>query len=209
MLTLAVGVTSATATLPSVSLLSGEEFPVTIEGKSGEAKIETVLKTAIICTGSSEKFSIASGGSLGTYSKDFTGCKLGTTPCNTDGDAAETLLLTGEVHLVPVSAGSLTFIRILYLTAAPFNINCGKMKIKAQGPLIGSFNGTLGSDITSFKSKLAGSGGKQELTSYFNNEEKEVTKSLMLLNFGLGNENADLAISGETTYTSSKMIIIS
>ncbi|MGC2636730.1 MAG: hypothetical protein WA294_06105 [Acidobacteriaceae bacterium] len=89
----------ASASLPELNLLPGEEFPITMEGTGKGAKLESVGGNAVLCTGFRWRLEQRATGSLGFWVKVFTGCKEGMLPCKTAGAAAEEVVIPeGEYH---------------------------------------------------------------------------------------------------------------
>jgi hypothetical protein len=87
----------------------------------------------------------------------------------------------------------------------PTEIECGKLLIELKGATLAAYNGTINSDITSFKYSLTGSKGKPTLTKYYN-RAGEMRQATLLLNNGAGFVQADMAIESEPEDKTTEMI---
>jgi hypothetical protein len=128
----------------------------------------------------------------------FTGCKSGAANCNTTGDAAGTLLLLMDVHLVNLldkEAGKLIpgfFWLILNgaLENRPIMVTCGVLKLELQGavpgivePLNANHEITLAEEVTEY--------GMRAKPIVCDNENEKVCSEILknepfLMNFGNG-----------------------
>jgi hypothetical protein len=150
---------------------------------------------------------------LGTYKVDLTGCKEGKTPCRTEGDAKETILVPesgkeNEAHLIFSGAA----IRVLLLTPT-FTMLCGepaKAKVKWEGLVLAgtTIKTSATEDGLTFKGKLQGAKGKPEFKEYKNDEDKALTAKL-LSNFGFGFEESVEQIEKEIEFTANQMFKVS
>ncbi|HEX3910432.1 MAG TPA: hypothetical protein VHW67_07010 [Solirubrobacteraceae bacterium] len=204
---------SASALLPDLSLLASESFPWTAEGTAaGAYNVTTLIGSSFICTGLTIKVEFVQLGSLGIYRLTFTGCKEGATnKCKTGAEPAETVVITGEAHLVFISLSPLT-VGVLYLVPTT-TLLCGpagspeKLKIKIEGSSLARFTGALNTNLTMYTTVIHGSKGKAENAKYLNSEGKEVEASLKA-NFGLGSEGADMNSEKELEDKGAAMFII-
>jgi hypothetical protein len=196
--------------LPDVHVLSSESYPATAEGAVEGVEV-AVLETEI-----GEKLT-ASGAQVTTELQKLTSLLFGVftltsfedhrikTSCHGVGQPAGTVVIEGEEHVVDTSTAPL-MMSYLFLFKE-ITIECGKEKRKLRGMLLYRVEKvTSGTDVTQYGliGKCAAK-GKQELTEYFNDEGVRV-KSVLSANFGLGFENACLAINKELVLTSSKMV---
>jgi hypothetical protein len=209
------GVAPASAAVPSVSLLAGESFPITVEAHATTTvTLETVTGSKVVCSLQDLKTTY-SGGVLNRISKNdstLDGCKEGANNCKTGTEAAGTIVIKGEGVLVVISESPLT---VGYLSLVPATtIACGtteqpeKLKVKVEGSVLGSYNATLNADITTSKSGFKGTKGKPEKTAYLNEAGETVNASLKA-NFGLGAEASDLNIAEELSDKASSMMLVS
>jgi len=209
----AFATTSALALeLPDVHILAGETYPVTGEGAvKGEDLfvLETELGEKILAREIKIKIELAELTSLGLATVDLTEAVekvLGGPKCNTVGDAAGTVLINGEYHIIDLSTSPLT---IAFLLLFPeLTLECGKVKVKVRGPLIAAITKvTSGTDVTQFgiAAKCAAGKGKQELKEYLNDEGAK-TKGAATANFGLGFETACVSTGVEVVINTTKMI---
>ncbi|HEX3910964.1 MAG TPA: hypothetical protein VHW67_09725 [Solirubrobacteraceae bacterium] len=201
--------TALAVELPDVHIALGEAFPLIAEGSiSGEpaTKLETALKEPLTSTGVKVKLELNALSSLGAGVLTYTGVKQKMTFCSSEGDAAETILVSGEGHVISKSvAGVLK--ALLLLLFPPLHITCAKLKITITGPLILSITKvSSGVETTEVgaQSKCVGA-GKQEFTEYENDAGELKTKQLLLANLGLGSENACEEYMKEIVVTAFKM----
>jgi hypothetical protein len=187
-----IGSPSALATLPEFSLLAGKEFPVTGEGTSRAdphgVKLENLIAQQVFAEQVKASLEIASAGPSGTLTLQFTNMKSGKAKCNTLGLKEGSGTLVGELRLVPTSKEGSQIGALI--TFAENTISCkeeGKevSKLKIKAPTIAAVIATVlekGEEVMSFGlvAKCGGT-GKQELSSYFNDEEKAVEKQLLEL----------------------------
>jgi hypothetical protein len=203
------GVSAASAfELPDVVALPSEEKPIVASGSTKALNFfETEIGEKITDEEVKVELKITPLSSAGTGTVDLIGVKKGKSPCQSTGDAEGVVLIKGEFHLVfttrkaPLEVGAL-------LSFEPFAVTCGTIKVKMSGELIGHVSAEFNRDIVELGLTFHCSGvgkGKQELSSYFNDEEKEVQKQLLVSNFGLGNENGCKNISEEVKGKSSVM----
>jgi hypothetical protein len=201
---------SQAAALPDLHVLEGETYPVTATAEN--TKVATNLSTAVSKLGGvgfTAKISCKELTSLCTYEAIFKGVKEGKLVCKSGTEVGETVKVTGELHLVEIKLSPLT-LGALFLVPA-FEVLCGstenpdKVKIKIEGAILGAVGVAAGTDVTTFTVTIKGEKGKQELTKYFNDEEKEVAASLKA-NFGLGFEAADENVAEAVTFNTSKMV---
>jgi|GEM_PF-5800600 len=208
-------ITSASAAVPSVSLLAGESFPITVEAHATTSvTLETVTGSKVVCSLQDLKTTYA-GGVFNRISKNdstLDGCKEGTNKCKTGTEASGTVVIKGEGVLVFISESPL---KVGYLSLIPATtILCGttekpeKIKIKVEGSVLGSYNATLNADITSSKSAFKGEKGKPEKTAFLNESGGTVNASLKA-NFGLGAETSDLNIAEELSDEVGGMMLVS
>jgi hypothetical protein len=202
--TLAASVTtaaSASASLPDISLLSGEKFPVDLHGTLVS---KDILETAVL----GEKLEgtlvlllllLTELSALGNFIAVFTGVKEKTNPCKTSGATKEEAVTTGEWHLVLLVGG--TKYGIVFLPSSDV-LECGeptKTKIHVKGAGIAEVTKvTLGTDLTKLGGILEGSKGKDNITEYLNNSGS-ATKGIIETNFGTGFEQSMMSVTGEMT----------
>jgi hypothetical protein len=200
----------AAATLPDLHVLEGETYPVSAAAEN--AKVATTLSTAatkLEGVGFTTKISCKELTALCAYEAFFKGIKEGKLPCKSGTEVGETVKVAGEVHLVEIKLSPLALAALFLVPTV--EVLCGtaeapdKVKIKIEGSLLGSVNVAAGTDVTMFTGTLKGEKGKQELTKYFNDEEKEVAASLKA-NFGLGFEAAAENVAETVTFSASKMV---
>jgi hypothetical protein len=190
---------SASASLPDVSLLPEEKFPVDLHGTLVS---KDVLETAVL----GEKLTgtlvvllllLAELSALGNFIAVFTGVKEKTLPCKTAGAATETVETKGEWHLVLLVGG--TKYGIVFLPSSVV-IACGepeKTKIHVRGAAVAEVTKLeLGKDQTKLGGILEGSKGKNNITEYLNSSGT-ATKGILESNFGAGFEQSDESVEGE------------
>lgn len=198
--------------LPDLHVLSGETYPESAEGSVEGVEVgqlETELGEKLTSSTVAVKSELAELSSLGPDTLTFTGVMepKNKSSCNTAGDAAGTVLLPGEYHVVDTSTSPLTAALLILFKELVLECNSGKLKVKIRSPAIVKLQKvTAGIDTTEFGvvAKCTGK-GKQELREYLNDEGKG-TKGALTANFGLGFESACENISQELVVKSSKMI---
>jgi hypothetical protein len=170
-------VLSATAfALPE---LLGQAANEEYKGKNTVANptLETVAGEQIICSAAT-----ASGkqtnDTTGSFSIDFTGCKavtgIGSFACNSSGDAKEVILSTGTAHYVWDAKPKTDTVGILFLPNET-TIECTALvKLKVRGHVLCLISIPLTLAVA-HTFTCAQTKGKQDHTSFFNDEEKEVT----------------------------------
>jgi hypothetical protein len=207
----ALAVTSPSASalaLPTLKFLTGETYPVTFSGTTtGTAFLETAIGEKLTATETKLTGELKEG-VLGSFTADFTGVKLGTNSCKTEGDAAGALLLKGELHLVFDSFEPLHV--ALLLLVKEFALTCGTTIIHVKGELLGLVE-PINTETTTFKVKthcVAGKKGLQEDLTYWNDAGTKREKATLEESFGLGFEKACEEVPGEFTLTSGKMLEI-
>jgi hypothetical protein len=138
------GVVSAAASAEELPELlpnpaKGQKFTSKANGSS---IIETSTGSQLTCTAATDKGEFTSA-KTGVVTVDLTGCKStkGETksPCNTAGDAKETILLNeAGFQLVDVLLSNILLLGLLVLVPALLlKIECGLLKILVLGPVIG------------------------------------------------------------------------
>ncbi|HTA06621.1 MAG TPA: hypothetical protein VK774_09685 [Solirubrobacteraceae bacterium] len=182
----------ALAALPEFSVPSGVEFPVLGEGTSRKdphsVKLESQIPVPIYAEQLKASFEVAKSGPSGTLKLQFTNAKQLSNTCHSLGNPEGRITLQGELRLVPTNAeGSQIGALISFAENTIMCFKEGKeessMKIKA--PSIATVVATVlskGEAVTSFglAAKCSGA-GKQEISTYFNDEEKAVEKQLLEL----------------------------
>jgi hypothetical protein len=185
------------------NILSGEEFPLSLEATSGK-KVESVfLQTeggskllAESTTVLTNQYGLSSTGEIVIELKNAEE-PSGKVKCNTEGDAEGVVLISGEYETVATNkTSSEAGLLVLFATST---LKCGtKVKVKLEEPLIVHLVTKGSGDVTEIGTTTHCKGtGKQELSSYFNSKAEEVTKQLLKANFGLGNEDACLEVKEE------------
>jgi hypothetical protein len=213
MATLVVSIAASAAmavTLPSITFLPGGTSAEAVAKSTAATSLETVVGSKLV--GSGVNVTLATkGGANGTYVSTFKGVKEGTNACKTGTEAAETVVIKGEYHLVTISEAPLV-IGVWFLVPAT-TIACGtvekpeKVKIKVEGSALSSFTGELNKDVTTFGGSLKGSKGKPEKTAFLN-DAGETKNAELKSNFGLGAEASDENVAEALTFTSSPDITI-
>jgi hypothetical protein len=200
--------TSALAALPDLHITLGEAFPVTATAKSPNSTTGLATAGGSVLTGKGVETTLTwtALSALGTYVANFTNVVKGEKKCNTEGDVAGTVLITGEIHLVFVELTPGLKIAALFLVPK-IKIKCEGLNVTVEGSVLGTYNGSLNTEITEFKGSLKGEKGKQELTKY-ENEAGTTVEALLLSEAGTGFTKSSQNVSEEQTFKSAKMIEI-
>jgi len=196
---LVVTATAFGVSLPDMHVLSGEAYSVTAEGKLKGVEVAILLAALGKLTAEEvrAKLVVESLDALGKAEFDFINVKesKGKQTCHTKGDAEGVVLLIGEFHLVlTVSATTGELAALILFTE--LTIECVKeigagIKVFVRGPMLVKVIAPLNKDFTSFEvTVLCKEKDIQLPSSYFTDEGKELTKILLLADFGAGKENA-------------------
>jgi hypothetical protein len=213
----AVAATSAMALeLPDIHVVLGEAAPVTGEGTTGKKAKAAVLETEVGSVLNAEELKILlkleALSALGPVDFHFVNVTEGpgnTTKCNTEGDSAAegVVLVKGEYHVVAFKNAAGVLLQEVLVLFPETTIKCAKLSIKVRQPVLAKLIVAGNTQVTSFGVDAICAGkGKQELTTYFNDEGKELTKQLITANFGLGFENGCEATAEEVKIKTNKMI---
>jgi len=185
------GVAQAAFTLPDISMLADEEYPLHLHYSSATESLEGEgLEALILCKALT---------SLCEYKAAFTHVTnaVEKKACSTPGDAAGTVLVTGnEVHFVSYLASGVLRVGLLFLVAV-FTIECGPLKIKLKGLMLASANANGESDQTGVDLVLAGNGKGQPALKKYYNDEKEEVEAKWETNFGSGYGETYVEVEGE------------
>jgi hypothetical protein len=135
--------TANEALAPAIKSLAEETFPVTFTVTSGESKVETVGKSAIVCTADTGSGEFENGAS-GTITVDFTGCKKEKVTCSSENakgekDPKETILeVNAQLSVVNLlnSKKELDGGVVQTLTE-PMKVSCGGVKVELRGSVLG------------------------------------------------------------------------
>lgn len=214
MCVLALGASASTASaleLPEVKLLGEASFPVTAEGGSKKQTEGVFVQSAagleVVAEELKVSLEIPKEGTSGTAHLALTGATESTskgTKCHTEGDSEGVVLVQGEFHLVPIGVqGELG----IWVSLKEATVTC-KAKITVAGSWIALVNqGSVGEGVetASLSSHCKGK-GTQELSTYWNDEEKPTEKQLLKTNFGLGAESACVEAKEEFSIKFSKPI---
>jgi hypothetical protein len=206
---------TAAFALPDVSVLPKENFPLHLNFTETGTKPTTSLRTTGGSQLKGEGLSVlllwTELSALGTWAADFLKVKNGTTPCNTTGDAKEVVLVSGEVHVVPLPPKGSKEVGGLFLFKE-FTIECEKVKVKVRGSAISSITDPKAEEcVELLTGALVGDKkGKNTLTKYLNDNGEE-TEGILEANFGTGYLQASEEV-GEAIHFSvleKKMFLIS
>ena len=195
----------------SVLLLSGESFPVSVNGSSTEA---TELQNA---AGTLKGREASSTGEIlketgGLYKAEFKNVEepVSRAKCNSSGDGAGVVLTLQANFFAVHDEDELRGAGILF-EVPEFSITCGTTTVKIKGNQVGLVTNPnrSGEDLlTSFKLKLHCSStvGEPEDTQYWTSLLASKLTPVLLANFGTGFKKACELVSGETTVNLGKMI---
>jgi hypothetical protein len=197
-------VPATASALPDISLtLPGSTFPLHLNfADNGKTVTELQSASGAVLTGAGLSLLLLIGEltALGTFRADFLNNKRGTTACHSIGDAAGVILMEGSFHVVYTSLSPLT-LGILYLPKF-LELECGTLLIELKGSMISSFNGigTEGSELTTASGQLAGTKGKANIKTYYNDAGTSLTAKLES-NDGAGFVESNEIVEGEPVLT--------
>lgn len=166
------GAASAVEPLPEFTVLTNWT------GTTGRVKLETVGKTSISCTSATSSGEIAKAHE-GTFSFDLKECTgpLGS-KCNSRGDAAGIILLTGNFDLVRDFWTEAVGALLLLFTEA--HVECGISSVTLKGDVVAPI-GPGDETTTKYTLTLKEAGGVQGEVRYYNEGEEVVTPSAPFL----------------------------
>ena len=206
-----LGITMASAaqafTLPDISLLAGESYPLT--GHYHSATVRGKLSNpveALESEGATASLMLDELSSTGTGSLAIEHVKTEKgTACNGVGDAAGVVLITeGEGGLVSFLEAGVLKLGLLLSIVKPLTVECGALKIKVKGLVLGKLNPNGESDQTEIGGVLTGNGaGKPTYTTYYNDNKEEV-KAKLESNFGAGYKESAAEIGEEVKMQASE-----
>jgi hypothetical protein len=202
LLALAMMATSASAAvnLPDISItLIGGIYPMHAVGSC--TKCETTLGPAaggVTLKGEGVTLLLLTTelSALGTFTADFTKVinPSNNVDCNSSGDPAGVVLVSGEFHLVPISLAPLT-LGVLYLVTN-FSIACSNLieflEVTIRGNVLSSLEeiGSEATELTGFNVKLSvNNEDRQAIAEYYNDGGTKV-KTKLELEDGSGFESA-------------------
>jgi streptogrisin C len=204
------------AALPDISIALGGSYPLHLEvtvlnvtTQLATTGAEDLKGTGLLLLLLTEALT-----SLGSFETLFTSVLDPSTSekCfsenGTTKDSSGLVLTLGTFHIVLRPNGSL---ELLYLVQA-LKIVCGAVTVRIRGSVLSSISnatGTEGTEYTSLKGKLSGSGGKPELTEYLN-DGGTVVGAKLEADFGAGYVTSDESVAEEVTATAleGKMFVI-
>jgi hypothetical protein len=198
--------------LPDVHVLSGETYPSSGEGKIegvGAAILESVIGEKLTASGVTVTAELTLLSSLAGGTIKLTGVTepKSKTSCNTVGDAAGTVKIRSEYHVVDIETSPLTAAILVLFPEITIECNSGKLKIKVRSPVLLKLEKvTAGTDVTEFGLVAkCNTKGEQELQEYFD-ENAKLTHADLTANFGLGFELVCFSMSKELVVKSNKML---
>jgi hypothetical protein len=201
---------------PEISLLPMEALPVKLTGSADSPnnnKITSSLETSVgSLNGEGLLFEIeATTATGGTYSADFLKVKMGTVACKSPGDAAETVLINKETvtfaHDISTTEGA-GAVYTVKSSVTPLEIECGVLKVKVFGKVLGLITPTNMEKTTGFKGILeCTSPGLPKETKYWDASNTEELPALFV-NLGTGYRPACELVNGGIELTGSKMLEI-
>jgi hypothetical protein len=198
-------VAPATASaLPDTSLtLPGSTFPLHLnfaDNNKTHTELQGASGSVILGEGLSLLILISGSTALGTFRTDFLNIQRESVTCNSVGDARGVILVEGSSYLVYTSLSPLA-LGTLYLPKF-LEVECGKLLIEIQGSVLASANGigTEGSELTTASGQLAGTKGKANIRTYYNDAGTSLTAKLES-NLGAGFVESNLVVEGEPVLT--------
>jgi hypothetical protein len=181
MLSLAVGVASASATAPEAVAESGGIAATTFEGIGGAGKLETTSGNLVTCIGNKSSGTISSATMINGIVVKFNGCKttIGSfirAPCKSSGAKTEEIVtnsLTGELsYLLPNSSRVALDIKPTAVGGDFVTFTCAlgglSSTLTVKGSVIGELKPVNAAFGTSFTLDLEQIGGMQRFTTTLN-----------------------------------------
>jgi hypothetical protein len=200
-----------------------EILPLPTEGKPLTYTSETTTEPFLETTAGGEKNKIkcAKAKSAGSFTSanagkvtiEFSGCKVGTKNCTTKGDAlGEVLLINAPARLVDVLPGGVLDLGLL-VTINNLELECGTLKEKVTGSMIGAIDnekGELLKSLEAFKNVIGlwkGTKGEQAITECMFPESVCSGKAFKLeAELGVGLELAVLLFDASFKFTTSNEV---
>jgi hypothetical protein len=202
--------------LPLLSIgvaLEGETYPIIGEGSVAAAKEGEIALETEVSKLPAESVSVLMTASelttLGAINLRFAGVhenSKAAETCNSEGDAAGVVLVSGEFYLVFTSVEPNTLEAGTVISfPSPLSITCkGGLKVKVEPPSVVKIKAAHEADIEKFEiTWKCTSPGEQEQSSYLVEAGEEFTTELLKVNFGLGKENGCEEVKSPITITRS------
>lgn len=199
----ALGVTATSAfalTLPDIHVLAGEKYPLHLnfaDDKKTSSELQSSGGGKITGKGLLVLLLITELSALGTFEALFLNVLLNNQSCHSEGDPEGEVLTSGEFHIVPVTVAPLKLGIAFLVNLVLILCEKDKTKIHVLGCALASLNASSSADLTEVGGSLeSDKKGKNLLTKYFNDEEKEVECKL-LSNVGGGFAQSSEAVGEE------------
>ncbi len=196
--------TSSAFTLPDISIALGGTYPIHAEGSLPTARTELGTAGGSVLAGKGASLLTLGNelSSLGPFSGTFLNVEKGAVKCNSEGDAAGVVLVSGSAHAVLGPGGTKKFGFSLFLVAT-FIVHCGAVEVEVSGDVLGAANSpgeTETEELTTTLGTLEGTKGKQKFTEYFN-DGGTIVKAKLLSEAGAGETESDLNVEGALLMT--------
>ncbi len=203
----ALGVMAASAsafTLPDISIALGGTYPIHSEGSLPGAKTELGAANGVVLKGVGVSLLTLTNelSALGPFSSTFLNVEKAGTICNSEGDAAGVVLVSGGFHIVLGPGGTKKSLFILFLVAT-FVVHCGALEVEIRGDVLGTYNlagESEAEEYTTVLGTLEGTKGKQKFTEYFN-DGGTIVKAKLESEAGAGFTESDQNVEGDLVST--------
>jgi hypothetical protein len=201
----ATTVAADAAALPDLHIALGEAFPATSTGESKKASWAFLTPGGTVLTGTGMKLTTTWTGldSMGTYVLNLSNAAKGVKKCKTSGDAAGTVLISGQVNIVFLSLAPLTV--ALLLTVPKTKAECEGLNVTLEGDALGSYNGSLNANITEYKTAFLCEKGQPVLKKYLD-DSGTLVEAVLLSEAGAGFTKTCFEVGEELTLKANKMI---
>ena len=197
----AIASATASAALPSVSLLAGEKFSVLFEGTSSKGVLETVKGTTVNCSSGKNSGSIE-GEKTGKTTITFEGCESSGFKCNTTGKGAGIIETSGNTTLVFDSLTPLAVALLLAVNETTFECTA-LVKVKVKGNILLLIS-PINQEVTSLTLTVTQSKGQPGDSKYWEGGTEKHPTLLSSIDGGAFEISADE--STENKITTKKMI---
>jgi hypothetical protein len=202
---------TASATAPTILFLAGEGTPLELSSEGLPNEIQSELQTgteALTADGLSLVLNTTGGSpNSGEYSLALKNVTDKSNHCNTSGDKEGEVLMSGNEYSLAYDALGTALGVAELLSFKELSITCGTSKVKLKGSLLTPLE-PINKEVSSNalgEVFCPATKGTPAQTKYWNSSGEEKTAKFEL-NFGVGYEQASMAVTGAIALTFSKMI---
>jgi len=204
----ALGTATTAFGLPDVSILPKETFPLDLhfaDNGTTPGKLETSTGALLEGKGVEVLLLLSALSALGEFHALFLNVELPkiATKCNSSGDLAGEVLITGEWHLVPISTATGAHVNgIAFLLTNLVLITCGSTKVDVKGCALAKTSLTTNNtDLTSTSGELGSDNKGKALQREYLNDLPKLVKCILeteIVGSGIVREGAEVVNEGKS-----------